>query len=135
MESHVKESSFVFPKTISSAASSNVRTTGSSANHVWLSTSQTILASERRCPQSERNPSPCAESTSSTESRKRDFTIDCRLTEGFYDTASHRSQQASQLPTVYKKETTLPKRRNPRRGKTNHGTKAADAVNQTMLQR
>ena len=32
-----------------------------------------------------------------------------RLTEGFYDTASHRSQQESQHKTVYQKETTLPK--------------------------
>ena len=38
-------------------------------------------------------------------------------TEGFYDTASHRSQQVSQHPTVYQKETALPKRRCPRRGK------------------
>ena len=40
-----------------------------------------------------------------------------RLTEGFYDTASHRSQQASQHQLVYQKEITLPKRRCPRRGK------------------
>ena len=38
-------------------------------------------------------------------------------TEGFYDTASHRSQQASQHSIVYQKETTLPKRRCPRRCK------------------
>ena len=38
-------------------------------------------------------------------------------TEGFYDTASLRSQKASQHKTVYQKETTLPKRRCPRRGK------------------
>ena len=38
-------------------------------------------------------------------------------TERFYDTASHRSQQASQHQPVYQKETTLPKRRCPRRGK------------------
>ena len=40
-----------------------------------------------------------------------------RTTEGFYDTASHRSQQASQHQSVYQKEKTLPKRRCPRRGK------------------
>ena len=40
-----------------------------------------------------------------------------RPTEGFYDTASLRSQQASQLRLVYQKETTLPKRRCPRRDK------------------
>ena len=37
-------------------------------------------------------------------------------TEGFYDTASRRSQQASHLDSVYQKEITLPKRRCPRRG-------------------
>ena len=41
----------------------------------------------------------------------------CRTTEGFYDTASLRSQQTSQLQSVYQKEITLPKRRCPRRGK------------------
>ena len=43
-----------------------------------------------------------------------------RTTEGFYDTASHRSQQASQHQTVYQKETMLPKRRCPRRCKPKH---------------
>ena len=41
-------------------------------------------------------------------------------TEGFYDTASHRSQQTSQHQTVYQKEITLPKRRCPRRSKPKH---------------
>ena len=45
-------------------------------------------------------------------------------TEGFYDTASLRSQQASQHQTVYQKENTLPKRRCPRRGKSKHVTEA-----------
>ena len=40
-----------------------------------------------------------------------------RTTEGFYDTASLRSQLASQHQTVYQKESRLPKRRCPRRGK------------------
>ena len=48
----------------------------------------------------------------------------CPTTEGFYDTASRRSQQASQHQTVYQKETTLPKRRCPRRGKPKHVTEA-----------
>ena len=39
------------------------------------------------------------------------------LTEGFYDTASLRSQEMSQHGTVYQKEITLPKRRCPRRCK------------------
>ena len=43
-------------------------------------------------------------------------------TEGFYDTASHRSQQVSQHQAVYQKETTLPKRRCPRRGKPKRAT-------------
>ena len=53
--------------------------------------------------------------------RDRDYVssswIHERTTEGFYDTASHRSQQASQHQTVYQKDTTLPKRRCPRRCK------------------
>ena len=39
------------------------------------------------------------------------------ITEGFYDTASLRSQKSSQYRRVYQKETTLPKRRCPRRRK------------------
>ena len=55
-------------------------------------------------------------------------------TEGFYDTASLRSQQVSQHPTVYQKETALPKRRCPRRGKPKYVTEAAELANHTMLQ-
>ena len=58
-----------------------------------------------------------------------------RTTEGFYDTASHRSQQASQHKTVYQKETTLPKRRCPRRDKPNRIIEASDVANQTTLHR
>ena len=44
------------------------------------------------------------------------FTVG-RTTEGIYDTASLRSQKASQHKTVYQEEATLPKRRCPRRCK------------------
>ena len=40
-----------------------------------------------------------------------------RTTEGFYDTASLRSQKSSQHKIVYQKENALPKRRCPRRCK------------------
>ena len=49
-----------------------------------------------------------------------------RLTEGFYDTASLRSQKASQHTSVYQKETTLPKRRCPRRCKPTRDNGAKD---------
>ena len=49
--------------------------------------------------------------------RQRTEIVECPLTEGFYDTASLRSQKASQHQIVYQKETTLPKRRCPRRRK------------------
>ena len=67
--------------------------------------------------------------------REETVTFDSeRLTEGFYDTASHRSQQVSQHPTVYQKETALPKRRCPRRGKPKYVTEAVGLANQRMLQ-
>ena len=47
-----------------------------------------------------------------------------RTTEGFYDTASRRSQQASQHQAVYQKKPTLPKRRCPRRDKSKCLTEA-----------
>ena len=56
-----------------------------------------------------------------------------RVTEGFYDTASHRSQQASQHQTAYQKESTLPKRRCPRRGKPKRVNEAIDMANQTTF--
>ena len=56
-------------------------------------------------------------------------------TEGFYDTASHRSQQTWQHQTVYQKDTTLLERRCPRHGKPKHVTEADDMANRTMLQR
>ena len=56
------------------------------------------------------------------------------LTGGFCDTASLRSQQASQHGTAYQKEITLPKRRCPRRCKPERDNGANDLANQTMLQ-
>ena len=58
-----------------------------------------------------------------------------RTTEGFYDTASHRSQQASQHQSVYQKETTLPKRRCPRCGQPKHTIEVNSMANQMTLQR
>ena len=55
-------------------------------------------------------------------------------TEGFYDTASHRSQQVSQHQSVYQKETALPKRRCPRRYKPKCITETIDMASQTSLQ-
>ena len=55
------------------------------------------------------------------------------LTASFCDTASHRSQQASQRQTVCQKETTLPKRRCPRCCEPKRDNGANEPANQTML--
>ena len=57
------------------------------------------------------------------------------ITEGFYDTASLRSQQASQHRPVYQKEITLPKRRCPRCCQPSRDNGANDSANPRMLQR
>ncbi|WP_419195345.1 hypothetical protein, partial [Novipirellula herctigrandis] len=57
-----------------------------------------------------------------------------RITEGFYDTASLRSQKVSQQQSVYQKEQALPKRRCPRRGKPRLVAEAKDIANQRMPQ-
>ena len=61
--------------------------------------------------------------------------MSCRTTEGFYDTASRRSQKPSQHNSVYQKEPTLPKRRCPRRCKPMRDNGAINVANQMMLQR
>ena len=61
------------------------------------------------------------------------FTVG-RTTEGFYDTASLRRQKASQHQSVYQKQTALPKRRCPRRGKPKRVTEGSNVANQMMFQ-